>query len=488
MSISQNNQSKIVSKSVDIIGNNVCKSSSDKKIRSIILDTMRELTSDDENREKITNILEECIKRVILDLNGNKMILAYLLSYNVDVVKNTLLNVFQYILSNYENDLKSTEDFSGVFIAKLNKVLNNPEILLQLEKIDIHQYDTKYHGVGEVIQDKRLRAYNSNQTDPVLIRGGGAAGGAEEVAEEVAEGGVKAIASSLGKEAEQIASGIGKKTGKEAAVGTSTLSGLQSKGDAETSKSLLTNFHGKYSKAINPVLDTTFGLGRSITGTSAGIMGNPIKGVNGDDEEDDEDHDISDFDYKDLITTLESALISEIEYKKSDFFDKLTSGIEYSVVKSRKQVIDTVVKNMDIGFKSIRQTLGDGLRSEGVSTVGNLFLYKLISYELDSLTTAITSVVDARHTKLKSTPKKFTYKMMNDPLFVLDVCRNMKDRIMRQFYREDDQAALAGNNKRKDGGRGMSLTRRKSQIRRKTKKVVKTKKRNSTLAKKKVSN
>jgi hypothetical protein len=440
MSLSQNNQTKIVSKSAKIIGKNICNSSSDPNIAEIVVSVLQELMDTDEYREKMSTIMEESAKRIVLDLNGNKIILAHLLSNDIEPMKQALLNLFQYVISNYAKDLISSgENFVEVFNAKLSTVLNDPETLLQLKNIrlssDLGKNNQEYGGVSmQPGYPSNMRpGYPSNMRPgypsnmrPRMMGGGGEATMAEDAAESVeklAEGDVKS------KEISKITSEVGT---------SNPLKKIQEK-------------TSQFGKSLSNAATTA---GSSISGTAASIMGSPHDGEDENQEEDSEEKEdsvVDGFDFRGLMDTLESVLKSEIESRKSEFFDKLSSGVQYSVVQSRNKIIDVLVQNMDIAFEPIRNALHTETDTKGTSSVGDIFLYQLLANELDAFTESITTEANKLHSKLKGNRKKFHYNMMNDPIFVIEVCSSMKNTLLGQFYRKNNPDALAVGEKKRGG-------------------------------------
>jgi hypothetical protein len=386
--LSKQNKSLIITGSIQSIADNVCKSSRDENIENVIVDSLKELMTQEDFKDKMSDVLLESVKRVVLDLNGNKVLLAHLLVYKPNTINNAIRKLFDHVLRKSslkeeldKKDRRTNEQFTEIFVSNMNDTLNTMSELLRL--IDSGIIPTSVEG-------KEMKGGNTEKNLQSLGQMLNKMPGAAEQAQQ-AQGPPQ-----------------GPPQGGSSEKGGGLFSGIS-------------NMFSRKKDACASV-DVFKGLG---------------------------------FDFQELIHELGGMLKSEIATNSEKFYDRLTAGISFAMSKSKNTLIHEVIKSMGSGFNTINLALDND------PTVGTLFLYQLLSYEVGALGEAFNRVADKYHEQYKLSKKIFTYKVVfGEPTFIDEVCISMRNSLLKQLEKEYDAENLARHRKKVIGGGGKKRTKK----------------------------
>jgi len=449
---SNNDNAKIVSRTADNLANNICRSSGDTNIAKIFKDQLVEIFKDPEYNKKIQQTLIDCIKRIILDLNGNKVILSHLLMKpNVEII-NVVTIIFNYVLSTnkFKNKYKSDENFVELFISGIHKVLNSPSDVLALIESTGQSGIQKGGGGGDSTKPSAGGDPSSSSSNVSPVPSTTPSSNVPTVSPPTPTpsnvlpvpstttslSNVSSDSSTIPTTTPDVSVG-GKKTDVDymknvfdSAINSSPI-GSSIKYVNDSVNSGITN-----SSILNPK-----------TSTSNSFVSYPITGIT-----------------NSLIELLKDEILSQ----KSGFYDKMSSGVEYAIAKhGRQEIVQLVINNMNTGFNSVNQSVGNS------PYLGNVFLCQLLSYEMGAFGEAITRVLEDEFKKNEETivPKAIIHKKD----FSFTVCTTMRDILLKQMHREDNPDANARVRKiKKTGGRStkkLRIMRKSKYIKRRIRKT-----------------
>jgi hypothetical protein len=153
------------------------------------------------------------------------------------------------------------------------------------------------------------------------------------------------------------------------------------------------------------------------------------------------------FKYDAVSGELQNLLQKEIPEHKSLFTDKIASGIEYSLAKSRGSFVNVMVNNMTSAYNDVNSSLG--------TQMSNILCYQLLFNEMDSFGEAINTVITRRMEEFKQDRDGFDYReILMDEITIRDVCTSMESVIMKQLQQPHDAANSARVRIKMVGGRG----------------------------------
>jgi len=476
---SNNDNAKIVSRTADNLANNICRSSGDTNIAKIFKDQLVEIFKDPEYNKKIQQTLIDCIKRIILDLNGNKVILSHLLMKpNVEII-NVVTIIFNYVVSTnkFKNKYKSDENFVELFISGIHKVLNSPSDVLALIESTGQSGIQKGGGGGDFTKP-------SAGGDP------SSSSNVSPVPSTTPSSNVPTVSPPTSSPSPSTVLPVHSTTTPSSNVPTvspptptpsnvlpvpsttTSLSNVSSDSSTIPTTTPDVSVGGKktdvdYMKNVFDSAINSSPIGSSIkyvndsvnsgitnssilnpkTSTSNSFVSYPITGIT-----------------NSLIELLKDEILSQ----KSGFYDKMSSGVEYAIAKhGRQEIVQLVINNMNTGFNSVNQSVGNS------PYLGNVFLCQLLSYEMGAFGEAITRVLEDEFKKNEETivPKAIIHKKD----FSFTVCTTMRDILLKQMHREDNPDAYARVRKtKKTGGRStkkLRIMRKSKYIKRRIRKT-----------------
>jgi hypothetical protein len=397
---------QIVSGAIESISNNICKLLKGPEIEQIIMQVMQSLIeNDDEFKEKLHIILLNGVRSAVYDLNGNKVILAQLLKNKKNVMVDLVKRVFNEVLSKMDkvSSNMGNAEFFQTFISKLGKTMNTPSIIFKLSSImqSSNQSSSKTH--------KGTRTFNRQYKGVRrMIKGGNENPTGGSIFSNLKQGVMNAF-----------------NTVKESAGATlkkSASGGL----DASEKKTLVNsglNAIGSGIVGLNNITSAITGKKTPTPSSSGQIQSScpPLFPI---------------FDYAAVSGELQTLLQKEIPDHKSLFADKIASGLEYSLAKSRGSLVDVMVRNMKSAYNDINASLG--------TQMSNILIYQLLLNEMDSFGEAVNTVITRKQEEFKNNRDGFDYReiLMND-ITIRDVCTSMEITIVKQLQQPHDAANSA---------------------------------------------
>jgi hypothetical protein len=377
---------QIVSGTIDSIANNICKLIKDPTTGAskIVSDVIRSVIEKDPDfKKKLEVILLNGIKDVVYDLNGNKVILAQLLKNNRDLMVQLVYSLFSYVLL-HKNIAKAPSrinngSFLQTFISTLGEILNTPSIILK---------------------------YSQDVGFPTINVKGQKGGGDEDVPSAV---GSPASSTSL-PSASAAAPAV------DPATVAALAPALGGRGK------LLSNFGKKMVKSIKNNIKN--GVGTVVSSGKAMIDSAGLGKNSGNQDPYNCPPLFDGFDYNSSKSILEGLLTAEIPQHTSTFVDKIASGIEYSMAKSRGELIQVMIDNMGSAYNTINRSLG--------KEMNHILVYQLLAYEMNAFGEAIDRVIVSKREESKR--EEFDYRIViQDKNNIRDICSNMEDIILKQL-------------------------------------------------------